>query len=374
MENAYRRLSEAYGYAGSKYLPKIFEMCLSKQEAQFLLSLPGTVAEVATKSQIELPGAELLLRELFNKGFIFYDSIEGERRYALIKDLLTAIGISKWSDQFGKEFFDLCDRMVDEELSPGFDLEGYAFRVIPVQKTIEQETEILPYESISQIIEQAETIVVYRCMCRTIGRRCNNPVETCFAFDETAKYILERGVAKEVSKEEALSTLNMCEDAGLVHQVANASGLHGMLCNCCTCCCGYLRAQITLGRKHAAVKSRYTAVLNPELCNECGLCGDRCNFGALEIVDSKPVIDEQKCFGCGLCASKCPANAIRLVQVREPEHIPVEEAEPLFSSVESSWFQKAFLNPIASHFGYQRSVYFVLLASHILAKIPRLKR
>jgi len=45
------------------------------------------------------------------------------------------------------------------------------------------------------------------------------------------------------------------------------------------------------------------------------------------------VIDNEKCFGCGLCASKCPTNAIRLIQVREPEHIPAREAEPLLSSV-----------------------------------------
>ena len=336
MENAYRRLSKAYGYPESKYLPKILEICLSKQEAQLLLSLPGTVEEVAIESHIELPGAELLLRELFNKGFIFYGSIEGARRYALVNSLLTSITINRWSDQFGKGFFDLCDRMADEEESLAFEEEGYESRVIPVQKAIEPGTEILPYERVAQIIEQAETIAVMRCVCRTIGRRCNNPVETCLALNEEAKYVLERGVGKELTKEEALSTLNICEDAGLVHQVANAShGPHGMpwICNCCACCCVYLRAQITLGRKYAAVKSRYTAVVNPELCNECGLCGDRCNFGALEIVNSKPAIDNEKCFGCGLCASKCPTNAIRLIQVREPEHIPVREAESLFFSV-----------------------------------------
>lgn len=336
MENAYRRLSKAYGYLGSKYLPKILEICLSKQEAQLLLSLPGTVEEVAIESHIELPGAELFLRELFNKGFIFYGSIEGARRYALVTNLLTSITINRWSDQLGKGFFDLCDRMVDEEDSLEFEEEGYESRVIPVQKAIEPGTEILPYERVSQIVEQAETIAVMRCVCRTIRRRCNNPVEVCLSFNETAKYVLERGVAKELSKEEALSTLNMCEDAGLVHQVANAShGSHGIpwICNCCACCCTYLRAQITLGRKYAAVKSRYTAVVSPELCNECGLCGDRCNFGALKMVDSKPVIDEEKCFGCGLCASKCPTSAISLVQVKEPEHIPAREAEPLFSSV-----------------------------------------
>ena len=125
----------------------------------------------------------------------------------------------------------------------------------------------------------------------------------------------------------------MCEESGLVHRTGNAS--HGVpaICNCCTCCCDYLRAQIVLGRKHATVKSRYRAVVDPALCNECGLCIDRCNFGAMKMVNSKPVVDEEKCFGCGLCASQCPVNAISLIQVRGPEHIPAREAEHLFSSI-----------------------------------------
>ena len=90
-----------------------------------------------------------------------------------------------------------------------------------------------------------------------------------------------------------------------------------------------------MGRKHAAVKSRYRAVVDPELCNECGLCIDRCNFGAMKMVNSKPVVDEEKCFGCGLCASECPVNAMIMAQIKGPEHIPTREVEPLFSSMEN---------------------------------------
>ena len=333
MESIYRRLSKAYGFPESKYLPKILEMCLTDQEALVLLSLPGTVEEVAEKLHVEVPSVQSILRGLFNKGFIFYDLMEGKRKYALISPLMDAIMVSKWSDQFGKEFFDLWNRMSDEEISHDFDEEGQEARVIPIQKTIESETEILPYEKASEILREAETIAVMRCLCRTRSRRCNNPLETCIVLNETAKYVLERGVARELIREEALSILNMCEELGLVHEVAHAS--HGVpwICNCCTCCCVYLRAQIILGRKYAAIKSRYRAVVDLELCEGHNLCVKRCNFGAIKMVNSKPVVDEQKCFGCGLCASKCPTNAIRLIQVRGPEHIPVRKAEPMFSSL-----------------------------------------
>lgn len=336
MENIYHRLSEAYGFPESKYLSEICQKCLTEQEALILLALPGTAEEVAGKLRMEISSVQSALVELFNRGFALYDLVEDKRRYALMSDwveLRDTLVTGKHVDQFGNETLDLLAAMYDEEVSPAFDVEGSEFRVIPVHETIEPGTEILSYEKISGILKKAETIAVMNCPCRTVSRRCKNPRETCITLNRAAKYVLERGAAREITREEALSILNMCEEAGLVHMTSNAS--HGLsaICNCCTCCCDYLRAQITLGRKHAAVKSRYKAVVDSALCNECGLCIDRCNFGAMKMVNSKPVVEEEKCFGCGLCASQCPVNAISLIQVREPEHIPTREAESLFSSV-----------------------------------------
>jgi ferredoxin len=336
MENIYHRLSEAYGLPESRYLPRILEKCLTEREASLLLSLPGTAENIAGKLRIDESSVQPILGELFQKGFIFYDLVEGKRRYALMSnwvELRDALVTGKHVDQFGNETLDLLAAMYDEAVSPAFDVEGSEWRVIPVHETIEPGTEILSYEKISGILEQAETIAVMNCPCRTVSRRCNNPRETCITLNRAAKYMLEREAAREITREEALSILDMCEESGLVHMTSNAS--HGVpaICNCCTCCCDYLRAQIVLGKKYASVKSRYRAVVDSAICNECGLCIDRCNFGAMKMVNSRLIIDEEKCFGCGLCVSKCPINAISLVQVRGPEHIPAREAEHLFSSI-----------------------------------------
>jgi ferredoxin len=335
MENIYHRLSEAYKFAESRYLSKILERCLTEQEALILLALPGTAEDVAGKLRVDVSSVQSTLVELFNKGFAFCDPVEGKRRYRLMgswAELRDALVTGKHVDQFGNETLDLLAAMYDEEVSPAFDVEGSEFRVIPVHETIEPGTEILSYEKISGILEKAETIAVMNCPCRTVSRRCNNPRETCITLNRAAKYMLERGAAREITRDEALSILNMCEESGLVHMTGNAS--HGVpaICNCCTCCCDYLRAQIVLGKKYASVKSRYRAVVDPMLCNECGLCIDRCNFGAMKMVNSKLGVEEEKCFWCGLCAYQCPVNAINLIQVRGPEHIPTREAEPWFSS------------------------------------------
>jgi MinD superfamily P-loop ATPase len=55
------------------------------------------------------------------------------------------------------------------------------------------------------------------------------------------------------------------------------------------------------------------AVLNPNLCTQCGLCIDYCRFDAIHSIEGKTIISEISCDGCHLCARVCPWNAISMV-------------------------------------------------------------
>ncbi len=331
VEEIYLRLSKAYGSPESKYLPKIFEKCLTQEEASVLLSLPGTPEEVAAKLSVEAPRVAKILKELFNRGFVLYKLVDDKLRYGLNSDLWSFILPDRRDfEKLGEEFLDLWNRYHDEELVSSYDTQEV--RVIPVEKTISMKWgEILPYEKISQIFQNAETIAVTECACRTMSRRCDNPTEVCILINEFAEIFLERGVARRISKEEAFSILALTEDLGLVHQLNNSEPEgYQFLCNCCSCCCSFLRGMIFFGKKGVTAKSRYLSSVDSELCDGCGICATRCQFGAIKIADSKAVVNKEKCFGCGLCASKCPTNAIQLIPVRGPEHIvdKLEKAPP----------------------------------------------
>lgn len=62
------------------------------------------------------------------------------------------------------------------------------------------------------------------------------------------------------------------------------------------------------------------AVIDYELCNDCGLCLEYCRFDAIgersETSESdarRYYVDSLACEGCGICAEFCPTRAIRMV-------------------------------------------------------------
>ncbi|MCU0473757.1 MAG: P-loop NTPase [Bacteroidales bacterium] len=60
--------------------------------------------------------------------------------------------------------------------------------------------------------------------------------------------------------------------------------------------------------------SGHKAVINYDLCSNCGICQSYCRFDAISIINSSVVISEISCDGCFLCSRICPENAIKMVQ------------------------------------------------------------
>lgn len=59
------------------------------------------------------------------------------------------------------------------------------------------------------------------------------------------------------------------------------------------------------------------AVLDSEICTNCGICEDLCRFDAIHLEDGQTTIFEFSCDGCRLCEIACPVEAIKMVENRE---------------------------------------------------------
>jgi Pyruvate/2-oxoacid:ferredoxin oxidoreductase delta subunit len=199
---------------------------------------------------------------------------------------------------------------------------------VPVNVEIRGEHRVLSYDTVREILMNASRISLLDCACRTKRPNCDKPVRTCIGVNGKADRILsgeddEREWPgylnpKEVHLDEALSVLKMSHEAGLVHMALTQYKDTrpediDYICSCCTCCCSVLAGTVRYGLAPHLLTSDKRAVTDEQACIDCGICEDRCQFGAREMVDGKHAFNPDLCFGCGLCVSTCPTNAINLV-------------------------------------------------------------
>jgi ferredoxin len=88
------------------------------------------------------------------------------------------------------------------------------------------------------------------------------------------------------------------------------------------------RVRIGLPGSLAPVRARTTAredmgekSVDEELCTECGICAQRCPYGAITL-SPKPVFDTDACRGCWRCYSQCPQHAIYTAKFRGGPYYP----------------------------------------------------
>lgn len=62
-----------------------------------------------------------------------------------------------------------------------------------------------------------------------------------------------------------------------------------------------------------ALKARRVAVVDDELCDQCGLCMPLCPPEAIHLTRRGLVIDAAACTGCVKCIAPCPVGALWMV-------------------------------------------------------------
>jgi len=52
------------------------------------------------------------------------------------------------------------------------------------------------------------------------------------------------------------------------------------------------------------------AVIDQDICTQCGKCFDVCRFDAIDVKEGIHLVNDLSCEGCGYCARVCPVDAI----------------------------------------------------------------
>ncbi len=208
---------------------------------------------------------------------------------------------------------------------------------IAVGKTIDAApAKVYPAKTVEELIDRNgrdENIAVIHCFCRQYHKlmeepcRFDHPPQSCIAIGSLAKFAVQYGTGRYLTKAEAIELVHELHSKGAVHQVfhddEDINNPEIAICNCCWDCCGvlgsYNRGIIPLNL-HAFFEA---TLFDASLCTGCGTCVDYCPVEAIALVDDISRIDGGKCIGCGQCESQCSEEAIRMVENEHTVFLPL---------------------------------------------------
>ncbi len=329
--NPYQQLAEKIGTPSAR-IEKLWEVLCSEEEAQLLLAMPGTLEEIAEKTGRTPEETKPMLDLLFRKGVVFDREKQGVVTYSTARHLLQFHDATILWPEAPEGFLDQWQEFMEEEYPAiaqalaGMDLPAFT-RVIPVEVPMEGGgSQILPFDNVLKIIDDARSLAVTACTCRLTAKKCASPVEVCLQLNRAAEYTIKRGTGREVTKEEAKEIIRKSEEAGLVHVTDNRADNEHIICNCCSCCCIVLPMILKERKRVLLAPSRFLPEVDADTCTLCEMCVEACPVDALSLegdrAEDKVAVMEDLCIGCGQCAYQCPEDAIALKEVRNPNFVP----------------------------------------------------
>lgn len=218
------------------------------------------------------------------------------------------------------------------------------FYPIPCDASVVAETGVLPDEQIESFVNSKSLFAIAPCPCEVPPCRTSEyadefpsyedfhtgeyedyfspltglRVETCLQMGDEAQAWIELGLAREITREQALQFLKRSRDDGFVLQTCFAKN-HEAVCSCNIKRCNVMAHWASLegtmdweDTKAYRQMSRYTLEVDGDACLHCGACADRCPCQAIEMDEADTPQIVGMCFRCGQCAYVCPAEARKL--------------------------------------------------------------
>lgn len=345
------------GYHRPEGFVKFLRLHLTEDELEVILGLPIQVAPfevedldaIVRRVGMEPERAEKALESLSKKGYAYQKTLEsGRPGYGFIQWGFGFPQIFYWKGEKTpqakkvNELFKFEDASIFEKVRGSEN--ARSFRYVPIEKAIDYTLQgVLPYEQMTGIIERSEVIAVVHCPCRMArevegNRECHHTLENCLKFNDMARFVIDKGIGREISKEEAVAIIKRTEEEGLIHFVDNCQEDVHHNCNCCPCCCWNIYPiKNRIIPRDFLMDTYFLRITENEACTGCEACVDACPLGLITMEQGYPVADLSVCIGCGVCLVPCPTGAARLKR-REDKRPPFATFREIYETgIQEVW-------------------------------------
>ena len=312
---------------------RILKRLFTPEEAELTLSLimmPEPIEAVAARCGKAAEEIEPMLKEMAEKGLIVRVSRNGNDSWMLAQFV---VGI--WEYQVNRltpELIEDFNEYVPHLMKTIENQKTQQLRVVPVEKSIGTELNVMDHERLENLIRSQSKILVAPCICRKehtmVGKGCDKMEEACLIFGGGAYIYESRGIGRTITQDEAIDIVRKGAEQGLVPQPSNSVKPMN-ICLCCDCCCQILSNIKKTEAPAKIVNSNYQARVVEDECTACEACAEICPMDAIE-VDGVAAVNTQRCIGCGLCVTACAFEAMEI-----GEKVETERWEPPQTLVET---------------------------------------
>ncbi|HID11982.1 MAG TPA: hypothetical protein EYP17_11880, partial [Candidatus Latescibacteria bacterium] len=223
-EVSYKRLCQAMEQRGGRYpgmdIPEFYSLAqelFTPEEAEVCAAMPqrpATAILIAEALGRDPREVEDILEAMADKGLCSARVKEGRREYVPVPfvpgifEFQFMRGTTTERDRRIARLIHAYKEAVDRRTGPPritFPTE----RVIPIEKSLHPQARVHTYHQVSYYIDHYEPIAVSTCFCRHEGRlldeegHCGKPDDVCMQFGVAARFVIDREIGREVSKEEA---------------------------------------------------------------------------------------------------------------------------------------------------------------------------
>ncbi|MEG1434015.1 MAG: 4Fe-4S binding protein [Gordonibacter sp.] len=227
------------------------------------------------------------------------------------------------------------------------------FYAMPCDKSVTTDNVILPFDDVQEIINTKNKLAIAPCYCRYnalymagiedkpsfaefatgefedyFSPICNQRVETCLMMGREAEYWISRGIAREITREQAGSYMKRSADDGFILQSCFGKDSE-TICSCHSDSCMIMSMWNALGDPTTIGStqpfgqiSHYSLKVELSKCKKCGTCMQRCPVHAITMdgEGGAPQVN-MMCFRCGQCAYVCPEKARELAPRPDEENL-----------------------------------------------------